>query len=138
MDELDIKCLILLRGLPGSGKRSLAEALSENGKYPVCAIDHYFTDESGNYNFRFAENHLAYEACIQHARSEIRKNTPKIFVDNTFTLDWEIEPYIKMAAESGYRLYIVTVENYHGEKNIHGITDDQLAKMAEKYKVKLF
>jgi len=30
------------------------------------------------------------------------------------------------------------VENRHGGKNIHEISSDQIQKMAEKYKVKLF
>ncbi len=37
--------IILIRGLPGSGKSSLARLLSENGKYPVFSIDDYFMDK---------------------------------------------------------------------------------------------
>jgi predicted AAA+ superfamily ATPase len=37
-----MKALILLRGLPGAGKSTLAKLLSENGKYPVFSIDDYF------------------------------------------------------------------------------------------------
>jgi hypothetical protein len=62
---------------------------------------------------------------------------PKVFVENTFTLDWEMEPYFQLAGDFGYTLFIVTVENYHGHGNVHGVTDDQLRRMAEKYKVKL-
>ena len=137
MEQTEENSLILLRGLPGSGKSRLAAVLSENGKYPVCSVDQYFTDPDGNYHFRYAENHLAYERCRQCVQDEVKRQTKRIFVDNTFTLDWELEPYFQIAGESAYSIYVVTVENYHGGKNIHGITDQQLRKMAEKYKVRL-
>lgn len=129
--------LILLRGLPGSGKSALASLLSENNKYPVHSIDEYFTDDAGNYHFRFEENHLAYSQCERNARKSLKNGIEKVFIDNTFTLEWEMEPYFKMAAEFNYFVFVLTVENRHGSKNIHNITDEQLLKMAEKFKVKL-
>ena len=132
------RSLIILRGLPGSGKSSLAALLSEKGKHPVFSIDDYFTDpETGKYEFQFDRNHLAYKKCEDDTREAMSKGEEKIFVHNTFTLDWEIEPYLKLAKEFGYELHVVTVENYHGKKNIHHISDEQVRKMAEKYKVKL-
>ena len=131
------KSLILLRGLPGSGKSTLAGVLSENGKYPVFAIDQYFTDANGHYLFNHLENHLAYEACESKTLSAMKEAIEKIILDNTFTLDWEMEPYFKMAKENDYRVFVLTVENYHGSNNIHGISEEQMKKMGEKYKVKL-
>jgi predicted kinase len=132
-----MNCLILLRGLPGSGKSSLAKALSENGKYPVYSVDDYFTDADGNYQFDFEKNHLAYKQCEQRTRLAMQNGIQKIFLDNTFTLEWEMEPYFKLAAEFKYRVYVVTVENRHQGKNIHQIPEEQIKKMAEKYKVVL-
>ena len=133
-----MKTLILLRGLPGSGKSTLAKSLCENGKYSVFSVDDYFTNEKGEYTFVFDKNHIAYSECEQKTRNAMMKAEEKIFVDNTFTLDWEMEPYFKLASEFNYQLHIVTVENYHGSKNIHNIAQEQIRKMAEKYKVKLF
>jgi len=128
--------LILLRGLPGSGKSTLAKELAENGKYPVCSIDEFFTDPgSGEYKFEFDKNHLAYKACEDRVRAAMQKGHEKIFVDNTFTLAWEMEPYFKLAREFAYRLHICTVENRHGGKNLHGIPQEHLQKMAAKYQV---
>lgn len=131
--------LILLRGLPGSGKSTLAAELAENGKYPVCAIDDFFTDKNtGAYKFEFDKNHLAYKQCEELVKANMLKGAEKIFVDNTFTLEWEMEPYFKLAGEFKYRIHVLTVENRHGGQNIHGVAPEQIKKMAEKYKVTLF
>ena len=127
--------LILLRGLPGSGKTSLAKDLSEDGKYPVFSVDDYFTDEKGQYKFEFEKNHLAYKQCEERTRSAMQNKVQKIFLDNTFTLEWEMEPYFKLAAEYNYKVYVVTVENRHKGNNIHDIPEEHIRKMAEKYKV---
>ncbi|MGE0569277.1 MAG: AAA family ATPase [Bacteroidia bacterium] len=129
--------LILLRGLPGAGKSELAVSLSEDGKYPFYSVDDYFTDESGKYNFKFNENHKAYAQCIENVENSMKKNLHKIIVHNTFTMDWEIEPYFELAKKYDYRVFVLTVENYHNSKNIHQISDEQIQKMATKYKVKL-
>ena len=129
--------LILLRGLPGSGKTTLAEVLSEEWKYPVFSVDDYFTDENGHYEFRFQENHLAYKQCEEGVKVAMQRDAQKIILHNTFTIEWEIEPYFKLAAEYGYRVHVVTVENRHGSLNVHDIPDDQVERMRGKYGVKL-
>ncbi|MBK6522857.1 MAG: ATP-binding protein [Bacteroidia bacterium] len=131
------KALILLRGLPGAGKSTLAKQLSESGKYPVLSIDSYFTNEKGEYDFKFDDNHKAYKACEQQTEEALKNNSPKVFIDNTFTLDWEMEPYFKLASKYNYQLHVLTVENYHNSRNIHNVSTEQLQKMAEKYKTKL-
>jgi predicted kinase len=129
--------LILLRGLPGSGKTTLAGVLSEEGKYPLFSVDDYFTDENGHYDFRFQENHLAYKKCEECVMSAMQDGIAKIILHNTFTMEWEMAPYFKMAAEHGYRLHVVTVENRHGSKNTHDIPYEHVEKMRAKYSVSL-
>ncbi len=130
--------LILLRGLPGAGKSTLASVLSESNTYPIFSVDDYFTDEiTGEYLFNFSDNHLAYKQCEELTRDAMKQKIAKVFVHNTFTIDWELEPYFKMASDYDYALFVVTVENFHGKQNTHGVSDEQLQKMAEKYKVKL-
>ena len=136
-DNKQKKSLFLLRGLPGSGKSTLAQVLSEDGKHPVLSIDSYFTDASGNYNFEFDKNHIAYKQCEDQTRALMQTDCEMIFVDNTFTLEWEMQPYFKMASEFEYRVFVLTIENRHGSKNIHHISEGQIKKMAEKYKVQL-
>ena len=131
--------LILLRGLPGSGKSTLALLLSENGKYPIVSIDTYFTNSlTDEYSFDYTKNHLAYKQCEEQTRGLIKMGSEKIFIANTFTMDWEMEPYFLLASQYNYKLFVITVENHHGNKNIHKVSQEQIEKMASKYKVKLF
>ncbi len=132
------KDLFLLRGLPGSGKSTIAHLLSEGGKYNCFSIDDYFTNEkTGEYVFKFDENHLAYKKCEESVREEMVKGAEKIVVHYTFTIEWEMEIYFSMAKTFGYRIHVLTVENRHGNKNIHSVGEEQLKKMEEKYKIKL-
>lgn len=130
--------LVIIRGLPGAGKSTLAKLLSEGRKYPVFSVDDYFTDKvTGAYQFNHTENHLAYALCEQNTRNAMQQGVSRIFIDNVFSMDWEIEPYFKMAEQYHYRVFVITVENRHGNNNVHGITDEQLTKMAAKYQVYL-
>jgi predicted kinase len=133
-----MKSLILLRGLPGSGKSTLAKILSEENKYPVLSIDSFFTDPiTGLYQFDPYKNHLAYKNCEEQTELALKNGTAKVFVDNTFTIEWEMENYFKLAATYNYKIFVVTVENRHQGKNQHNVSQEQLTKMAEKYKVQL-
>ncbi len=138
MNPENEKSIILLRGLPGAGKSTLAILLSENGKYPIHCIDDYFTNsETGEYNFDYQKNHLAYKACLDQLEESLKKETAKILIPNTFTIEWEMELYFQLAEKYQYRVFVLTVENRHKGKNIHAISEIQLRKMAEKYKVQL-
>lgn len=138
MEEIFDRALIILRGLPGSGKSTLAKILSENNKYPVHSIDDYFINQdTGEYYFDYTKNHLAYKDCENKTEISLSKKISKVFLDNCFTMEWEIEPYFRLVSKYDYAIFVTTVENYHAGKNIHGISIEQLDKMAKKYKVKL-
>ncbi len=124
--------------MPGSGKSTLARLLSEDGKYPVFSVDDYFTNSiTGEYKFDYTQNHFAYKQCQEKAERKMIEGLPKIFIDNTFVFEWEMEPYCKLAEKFDYTLFVITVENRHGSKNIHQISDADIVKMAHKFDVKL-
>lgn len=132
-----MKKLFLLRGLPGSGKSSLAKSLS-SALTEHFEADMYFVDEKGNYNFDPTKLKEAHEWC----RTECEKvmgpyGFEEIFVTNTFTQEWEMKPYYELAEKYGYLVFSLIVENRHGGTNVHGVPEDKLEQMKNRFEVKL-
>lgn len=61
----------------------------------------------------------------------------KIVVSNTFTQEWEMKPYMNMAKEWGYTVFSIIVENRHGGVNQHGVPEDKLQQMKDRFEIKL-
>lgn len=135
---MEKKELILLRGLPGSGKSTLAKAL---GGIHVEA-DQYFMDLEGNYIFNASQLKNAHNYCQVQTKAWMQTdgaqvNVDRIIVSNTFTQEWEMQPYYDMAEKYGYRVYSLIVENRHGGVNQHGVPADKLEQMKNRFEIKL-
>lgn len=128
------KDLIVLRGIPGSGKSSVAELF---GSKAICTADDYFEDEQGNYNFDPTKLKDAHADCQMRCGLYMENGNPKIIVANTSTVAWEMEVYEKLAAKYGYRVYHLIVENRHGGKNSHGVPEEAIQKMKDRFEITL-
>lgn len=126
------KELFLLRGLPGSGKSTLAKSLE--GKH--FEADMYFVRD-GEYKFDVTKLKEAHEWCRSSIGGLMINEEPKLVVSNTFTQEWEMEAYYKLAETHGYRVYSLIVENRHGGINEHGVPDDKVELMKERFEIKL-
>jgi len=62
---------------------------------------------------------------------------PEIAVSNTFTQEWEMEDYYKLAEKYNYKVVSLIVENRHGGKNVHGVPEDKLEIMKNRFEIKL-
>jgi uridine kinase len=136
------KTLILLRGLPGSGKSTTAKLLGAGGAgYAHFEADMYFM-ENGEYKFNPMKIKDAHKWCqnsVEHAMllNHTTGHNSTIIVSNTFTQEWEMEQYYKMAESWGYRVYSIIVENRHGGVNEHGVPEDKLEQMKNRFEIKL-
>jgi hypothetical protein len=61
----------------------------------------------------------------------------EIAVSNTFTQEWEMQAYFDLAEKYGYMVFTVIVENRHGGVNQHGVPDDKLEQMKNRFELQL-
>ncbi len=137
-----MKYLIILRGLPGAGKSTFANFIWQSGV--IFEADKYFINAEGEYVFDAFKLHKAHEWCIASIEAAMQRNAEsngqyfsEIVVSNTTTTQKEIQPYMDLAAAYGYNVISLIVENRHGNKSIHGVAEETLDKMENRFEVKL-
>lgn len=131
------KVLYLLRGLPGAGKSTLAKSIGAI----YFEADMFFM-EGNEYKFNPLKLKDAHAWCQNQVRISMNNAnggmTPtRIAVANTFTQEWEMESYYKMAEEFGFTVFSIIVENRHGGVNTHNVPEDKLELMKNRFEVKL-
>ena len=132
--------LILLRGLPGSGKSTLGDVIlytNQLTNQDVLSADNFFIDKNGEYVFDGAKIKEAHNTCQQKCAERMKHEFLKIVVANTFTEEWEMKPYFEMAERYNYRIHTVIVENRHGNKNIHNVPDEKLQSMKSRFDIQI-
>lgn len=133
-----MKELFLLRGLPGAGKSTLAERI---GGIHIEA-DMFFIKD-GEYHFDVTKLKEAHQWCQEGVEKSMvglnnhKITTQRIIVSNTFTMEWEMQPYFELAEKYGYRVYSLVVENRHGGVNEHGVPEEKLIQMKQRFEIKL-
>jgi predicted kinase len=133
--------LFLVRGLPGSGKSTFATNIWN--EYAVCEADKFFYDKEGNYNFDGSKIREAHAWCKNEVETRMKDHQlnpqyyPEIAVSNTFTQEWEMKDYYDLADKYGYKVVSLIVENRHGGKNVHGVPEDKLEIMKNRFEIKL-
>ena len=130
-----MKHLILLRGVPGAGKTTIATLFHgciECDNAVWVSADHYMVDEFGNYEYNIERLRECHQMCQDKTRESLQTNFI-VVVHNTFCAEWEMDAYYKIAEEVGdCRVHTMIVENRHGSKNIHDVPDDKIEMMKTK------
>jgi predicted kinase len=137
------KILFIIRGVSGSGKSTFAKKIVGHD-FLVCEADKYFIDkETGEYKFDFSKIKDAHKFCQDTVETYMKDSLVndqfyrEIAVANTFTQEWEMEPYFKLAKEYGYTVFSIVVENRHGGVNKHGVPEEKLEQMRNRFNIKL-
>lgn len=94
------KKLIIMRGLPGSGKTTRAKELKgRNGV--ILSSDDYFT-EDGVYKFVPAKLKDSHLWNIERAIDSMKTGLTPVIIDNVNGKNWEPKKYAEAAVEYGY------------------------------------
>ncbi len=116
--------LVLIRGLPGSGKSTMAKALAAAG-YEHFEADMFF-ERSGAYQYEPSGIQDANRSCQMQALACLRMGR-RVVVANTFTRVREMEPYLHMASN------VPVLEGKGQWQNVHGVPAERIAQMAERW-----
>ena len=126
------KILYIVRGCPNAGKSTFAKTLG--GIH--FEADMFFIKD-GEYKFDGSKIKLAHNWCMIQTQKAMVDDEPKIVVSNTFTQEWEMETYFKLAEENGYKVFTIIIENRHGGINQHGVPEDKIELMRSRFQIKL-
>lgn len=123
--------LIIVRGLPGSGKSTFAgivadETFSNDDYY------HDWKDQVGADFLRFAK-----ADCYKHVKDAMERDVKTIAVANTFIKPDSFENYLELARQYGYSAFCVVVENRHGGVSVHDVPPEWIDKQRQKFKIQL-
>jgi len=117
--------MVLIRGVQGTGKSTLAKKLlamydDQFVKAFHYEADMYFVDEEGNYKWDVNGVAEAHNWCQRMARLGVLTGNI-VIVSNTFTLNREMVPYIDMAKKAKAHTTIIECKQVFG--NVHDVSD---------------
>lgn len=127
-----MKRLIILRGVPGSGKSNLGELLSLIPGHIHIENDHYIYNKKGEYIWTYEKARIAADLCLEEVEKQMERETLSISVGNTFTKQGYINTYKKLAEKWGYQFISVVLENRHGGIDTKGCSEELLQGMEKR------
>lgn len=139
LDDRDQRLLIIMRGLPGSGKSHAASLIQPS---LILSTDDYFLNANGDYVFNVKLLSKAHAWNQKRALAAFKEGVNTIVIDNTNVRMWEAKPYAKMAKEAGYQIQVREPDTEWwkkrdleemAKKNLHGVSFTKLQQMLSNF-----
>lgn len=114
-----------IRGLPGSGKSTMAREIVVATYAKHYEADAFFMDR-GVYRFDPAKLPAAHKWC-QSMTLDALKEGHDVVVANTFTRLWEMQPYMEM----GFPIEVIVARG--NWPNVHGVPVEAIERMRARW-----
>lgn len=118
--------LFLIRGLPGSGKTTIAKQMAK-----AFDMDHYEADmwpgfHVEGYVYTNGDAGLAHKWCFTQVYNAICMKRD-VIISNTFTRLWEMQQYYDLG------LPVITIEAKGHFDNVHGVPPEKIEAMRTRW-----
>jgi hypothetical protein len=123
-----MKQLLIIRGVPGAGKSSLALGLDAD---LVCSEDDYWTSRDGSYHFDPMTRAAAFTVMFEAAEFGIYKHARRIVIAtaalSVTTPDWNA--LIRLARSRGYTVFCLVLQRPTSHPpSVHGLSDAEMER----------
>lgn len=128
-----MKTVVIMRGLPGSGKSSVADLMKP---HRTISMDHFWTKDGEPYHFNYSK--LAEAINWTHKQFvealEAEDGAELIVVDNVNYAKDHFQFFVDEAKKHGARVHFVHVERPLDElASSHGVPEEKVLQMAESW-----
>ena len=122
--------LILIRGIPGSGKSTFANRMMLTIDR-CCHIeaDMFFTDTDGVYTYDRTKIKKAHDWCYTNTVKMLESKVT-VIVSNTFTEKWQYQRYVDYAISNDIPYTIITMNGDYG--STHGVPKETVDRMRKE------
>lgn len=131
MKSKPAKLLVIIRGLPGSGKSTIARSLVRGKATGIHLENDMYHMKDGVYRFKESQVKHAVSWCKMEALKAMMEGRSPIIVSNTFILNSTMQPYFDMAKENGYEVQVVHTKADFG--SIHDVPESVIAGMKSSW-----
>lgn len=130
LEDLQKYDVIIMSGIPGSGKSTIAKKYF--GDRLFCSADYYFGIP---YKFVPEEIGQAHRSCMRSFLSTLVGGKANLLIDNTNIEAWEISPYIAVAEAHELKVCVLQINcdpKVAFGRNQHNVPGQTISRMADR------
>lgn len=125
-----MKRLVLVWGLPGAGKSTLAKKITYfEDKIVICEADQFMVNDKGDYEFNPKRLHWCHQKCQEKCEAAMIAGH-SVIVSNTSLSKKERKPYLELAAKYGYDVQEIFIKSPF--KSVHNVPEEKVEEMKKR------
>lgn len=98
-----------MRGIPGSGKSTIAQMISNATNGVICSTDDFWYNEDGDYIYDVAKAGYAHLLNQRKVAAYMAEGQESIIVDNTNIKVSDMQPYLNLSVMFLYTVQVIPV-----------------------------